>query len=793
MTHITFDPYIPLAMWAPLALATAALLGWYAVAGRRRLPAWRWWTVVVLMAAAAAVPLVVLLNPTWLERIPPPPGKPLLTILIDRSASMATRDGENGQTRYQAGVACAAAATRELGERYDVRLRTFAKTPSSASLETLAKETPDGAATDLAAAVEDSLEDDRPQGQAMLLLSDGIHNAGPIERLRQTAAKAKAMAAPIYVRPIGGAARVDDLEVGLEQPQELAFVGQRVPVVVSLRHRGSLPTKTSATLLLDGKLVERRDVTLKKNDTVEEVFQVSHKAPGLYRYEVRADALPGEVTTVNNSAPLLLRVVDQPIRVLLLEGKPYWDTKFLVRTLSADESIELTSVVQLAEGRLLWQKSPRPTPTSEKRSGNEKRPATDRKPVADKRPATAAAGDSDSSPDREQWAIEKDAGKFLADADALAKYQIVILGRNAEAFLTDDALAKLRKWLTESEGSLVCFRGPPASQINQRLGDLMPLRWAPAAESRFHLELTDAGQALRWLPVAGGKGQLAELPALATADRPEAAKALAVVLAKGVGGNQASPMIVYQPVGSGRVVVVEGAGMWRWAFLAPEHQKQEEVYGSLWRSLVRWLVSNVGMLPSQRLALRADKLSFTTDENVTATLLVRDWSGDPPQVQLSGGPDAAEGDRHIFRPTVGRKTSQSPALTFRCVPRGSYPGQFSVGLGRLPEGQYALRVAGIDKNDVSAVAAFDVRGNLAERLDVAAQPNVMKMIARESGGAVLAAADPRLLAQQFDRHLGRTRPERTAQTMAWDRWWALLGAFAVWGTAWGLRRRSGLV
>jgi hypothetical protein len=770
--HITFDPYIPLAMWAPLALATVALLGWYAVAGRRRLPAWRWWTVVTLMAAAAAVPLVILLNPTWLERIPPPPGKPLLTILIDRSASMATRDAENGQTRYEAGVACAAAAARELGQRYEIRLRTFAETPSSVSLETLAKQTPDGAATDLAAALDDSLEDDRPQGQAMLLLSDGINNAGSVERLRQSVAKAKAMAAPVYVRSIGGAATVNDLEVGLDQPQELAFVGQRVPVVVSLRHRGSLPTNASLSLLLDGKPVEKtkRNVTLKKNDTVEEVFHVSHKVPGLYRYEVRADALPGEVTTVNNSAPLLLRVVDQPIRVLLLEGKPYWDTKFLVRTLSADQSIELTSVVQLAEGRLLWQKSPRQMPTNEKRSPIDKRASNG------KRPATAVAGDGDSSPDHEQWAIERDAGKFLSDADALAKYQVVILGRNAEAFLTDDALAKLRKWLTESEGSLVCFRGPPASQISQRLGDLMPLRWAPAAESRFHVELTDAGQALRWLPASGNKSQLADLPSLATAARPEASKALAVVLAKGIvgGSGQPSPMMVYQPVGSGRVVVVEGAGMWRWAFLPPEHQKQEEIYGSLWRSLVRWLVSNVGMLPSQKLALRADKLSFTTGENVTATLLVRDWSGDPPQVQLLGGPH----DR---------------PQPFRCVPRGSYPGQFSVGLGRLPEGRYSLRVAGIDKNDVSGVAAFDVRGNLAERLDVSAQPNVMKMIAKESGGAVMEVTDPRLLAQQFDQHLGRTRPERTAQTTAWDRWWVLLAAFALWGTAWGLRRRSGLV
>ena len=89
----------------------------------------------------------------------------------------------------------------------------------------------------------------------------------------------------------------------------------------------------------------------------------------------------------------------------------------------------------------------------------------------------------------------------------------------------------------------------------------------------------------------------------------------------------------------------------------------------------------------------------------------------PPQVTLSGG--------SLDRPQ-----------SFRCVPRGNYPGQYYVGLGRLPEGRYSLRVAGIDKNDLSGVAAFDVRGNLAERLDVCAQPNVMKLIADESGGAV---------------------------------------------------------
>lgn len=220
--------------------------------------------------------------------------------------------------------------------------------------------------------------------------------------------------------------------------------------------------------------------------------------------------------------------------------------------------------------------------------------------------------------------------------------------------------------------------------------------------------------------------------------------------------------------------MVEGAGMWRWAFLPPDRQQQEETYGTLWRSLVRWLVANVGLLPSQRWSLRADKLTFAPEENATATLLVRDWSGAPPQLELRG-------------------TGVDGVKSLAALPHASYPGQFYVALGHLPEGRYDLRLRGAEQNDPSAATAFDVRGNLTERLDIAAQPNLMKRIAHDSGGSALESVDPRLLAQQFDQQLSRTRPERVARTTAWDRWWLLLGVVGLWAASWGLRRRSGLV
>lgn len=744
MRDLTFDPLIPLALWVPLAAAAGGLLAWYAAASRQRLPRRRWPAVIGLMALVVVLPLGILLNPTWLARVPPPAGKPLLTVLVDRSASMATRDAEGGASRFEAAAGIAREAARRLEDRYEIRVRMFADSSSLVAPEQLAGQRADGASTDLAAAVEESLDADRPQGQAVLLLSDGGHNAGGgLGRVIQAVAKAKALAAPLYAKTLGGPTVVRDLEVSLHMPQELAFVKQRVPVTVTLRQRGSLARRTGLALLHEGRTIERRDVELKPDGTTEATFYVTQEAAGLYRYELRADPLPEEVTDLNNRATLLVRVIDQPVRVLLLEGKPYWDTKFLIRTLSSDPSIELVSVVQMAKDRLLERK-------------------------------TGRAG-------TDQWTVRKDASTVLAAAESLAPYQIVVLGRDAEVFLSDQTLGRLKNWLNESEGSLVCFRGPPASQISQRLGELMPVRWTSSRESRFRVQWTPVGQALRWLPtVSEGEDSLAELPSLASTARAERTAALAEVLATTVAGKESPelPAISFQPVGSGRVVVIEGAGMWRWAFLPPQYPQHDDRYGTLWRSLIRWIVSHAGLLPAQQMALRTDKVTFSTLENAMGTLLVRQpgAAAKIPAVELTGE-------------SLPKPKRLTP------IPSGSDPGQFRIAFGRLPEGRYLARLApeGAGPDKTPCTAAFDVRGHLAERLEVRAQPNVMKNLAEKSGGAALEDVSPASLAKQFDQHLALTRPERIVKTTAWDRWWVLLGTIAVWGAAWGLRRWSGLV
>jgi hypothetical protein len=777
MTHLTLEPQVPLAVWASLAVAALALLAWYGFDVRRRLPRGRRIAVLALMACALALPLGLLLNPTWHERLPPPEGKPVLKVLIDTSASMATTDGASQQSRFGEARRLAQALHDKLAGRYDVQLQEFAAAAGPTDLPALAAAEPDGLSTDLAAALAGSLGSDVPQGQAVVILSDGIHNAGGGEAaVLEAASRAKAVAAPLLVKTLGGDTVVADLAVEVRSPQELAFVGQQVSVQVELQPQGVAGRTVTARLTQDDKEIDHREVTLADQAALVE-FPVKHDRSGVFRYEVRVDPVEGEVTPANNRAAYVLRVVDEPIRVLLLEGKPYWDTKFLVRTLASDSSIELVSVVRLAEGRFLQRTLKRKPPETSAAKPDRAEPAaadTVAVELATENPGGEGQPAINTRP--ETWQVLNRAESLLGDPANLAKFQIVVLGRDAEAYLSDDALAAIKRWLARDGGSLVCFRGSPTVQVTQRLGALLPMRGSAARESRFRMRLTEVGKDLRWVPASAGSDVFEQMPSLATRSESASTQPLAVVWAVGQSAEGDTPVVAAMPYGTGRVVVLEGAGMWRWAFMAPKYERHEAVYVALWQSLTRWLVSNTGLLPTEKWALRADKIRFFAGETATASLLVRETAlaAGPPAVELLG---EANSEPHTVLP----------------VPVGDEPGAYRVVFGKLPAGRYETRIVGAAAADTSARSLFEVRSNVDEVVHVAANRQLMQRLAEVSGGAVLETASPDEIAARMDRLLGRLRPEQVRDTPAWDRWWVLVGMFAVWAVSWGLRRNSGLV
>jgi hypothetical protein len=768
MPSLTFEPLVSPAFWMTLAGLALVLIAWYVRGRPWAVPRGRWVAIIVLMSSGAAAILVILLNPTWLEPVAPPAGKPLFTVLVDRSASMAVSDLPGSQSRWQAAAKIAGKAEHDLASRFDVEVRTFAESWSAANSAELASGQPQGDSTNLAAAVAGALVSDRPQGQAILLISDGAHNApGGLAPLFETLRTAKAMDAPIYTTTVGGDSTLRDLEISVTRPQELAFVGQRVPIPVMLRQRGRLTDRVEVALLHDGREIAREKTPLAADGKASLRFNVAQSENGLYRYDVRVDPDAAEATAANNTASFLLRVIDNPIRVLLLEGKPYWDGKFLIRTLAADPSLELDAIVRVTDDRFLMRslrldRTMRSAPRDPARS------------------ADASDGDASHTLRVESSSILRDPLERLEGPEGLATYQLVVLGRDAEVYLTPHVLERLRTWISRDGGSLICYRGTPVAQVPAELAKLMPVRWSHARETRFRMKLTERGSDLSWLkgPDAGDEDYYGRLPSLATTAPAEQPKPLSVVLARSE-AEQGPAVVTYQSYGTGRVVAVEGSGMWRWAFLPPQYQQHDQVYASMWQSLLRWLISSVGLVPGRDLVLRTDKVTYAAGESVSALLLRREESAAPKtlEVELAG-------------------EDGGPSAKYAAVPLGDEPGVYRIPFGTLPVGRYRAGVVmpeGQKSDNSTTTVAFDVRPNLAEQLDVQARPDLMARIAEQTGGAVMPQGETVSLAQEFREHLARSRPERVQRITAWDRWWILTGVLAVWSTAWGLRRSAGLV
>jgi hypothetical protein len=743
--HLTAEPIIPVALW--LALAVVAIASWSWYAWRRRVAGKRWFWIVAFMGISLAIPLVVLLNPTWVHRLPPPAGKPIVSVLVDVSLSMDTRDIENG-SRLEAAKTTATRLAKSLEKQYDLSLWTFAS--QGAPADQHFKRNPDENlnVTDLVATLRAAIRDDAPQGQAVVLLSDGIHNRGASAAVLEMARRAQTLNAPVFTVTVGGQASVVNASVALRSPQELAFVGQSFPIVVEIQSQGLAGMPLRVELWNEQEMIDHREFRATNSGRDEISFSRVEDKTGLTRYEIRLITNVKEATADDNRAALLVRTIDRPVKMLLVEGKPYWDTKFLVRNLVADPSIELTSIVRMVENRFL------------------------------KRTARRTTDSGDAIEAQESDTIVEQVDNILS-SDSLRDVQIVLLGRNAEVFLSDASLEALRNWIARDGGSLVCVRGSPSSQISQRLGSILPVAWTPTRESRFRMALSEEGRDLRWL--AGStraENSLAALPSLATAAESRLRPGLAQVLAASTGDEDSRrPVVTFQPYGTGRTVVIEGAGMWRWALLPPEHADLEQAYPELWSSLLRWLSSRDRLQPGQSVLLQADRVSFTRGDEVTATLLVRDeLTKQPPNVRLD------------FPKNDGNR-GESRLLTPR--PVGQEPGVFRIDFSELPVGVYSAHA--IRENEILATTLFDVRESWQESLDLRARPELMDRLATESGGTALQLANVDEFVERFDDYQTKSTTRPLQRISLWDRWWWLLGAFGFWAATWGLRRITGLI
>ncbi len=775
-----FEPRMPISLWWILVFACTAALTAYWFRRDHSLSNFRRTVLTILLGLSVVGPLLIALNPTWVEEVPPTPGKPLVSVFVDQTMSMDISDVDErpNQTRHQSAIT----AAQQIGEStdtVDVRKSAFDSDvhplimadPNAKPNNASDSQPQRGHRSDLSAVLREGIRNNTESGHAIVLISDGAHNVGNVDSVLAAAYEAKSLDIPIYTVTLGKDVGAQNLSLAARSPRMIAFADHPLSIKVRVGHSGLEGESTQIALMQGNEILQTRTVRLGREPN-QEVRFVMDRPPSqrLTRFRIVATPIVGEATDLDNQTSVVVQRLDEPIGAILLEGKPYWDSKFLAANLGTNPTMQLTSLIRVNDKRFLRKKYPRPElKKAEKKSDIAEEPEIDIRAAVEN-----VATD---------WVILDQLESPLEDMETLEQYRVVILGRDSEVFLSDRGLQNLTEWINTKGGCLVCSRGEPARLGNAKLNALLPIQWSEQAEARFRTKISQYGFDSAVFDSLTMEGDpLSQLPSLSTSNKPTPRAGLPQVLLQSISDATGKniPVVTYQPVGSGQTIVVEGAGMWRWAFLAPQYADKERIYATLWQSLVQWIISQQDLMPGQSVAIRPDRATFLTGDKVTATLLVR--------------------DRDRFLDANGKLNlavllyRDENSLPKRIVPIPTEQSEsFRLELGALDVGYFTATVVQGDKEDVLADTAIEVRDPWFEKLEADSRPDLMKRIAMISGGEVLRLDQVGTVVDRFEQRLYQNRPPQILRTTIWDRPIVMLAILGAWITSWIVRRRSGAI
>jgi len=775
-----FRPPLPMVVVIVGIAAAVGVWGWLYLRRSTEAGAGRRVVLIACRFAALAVLLWLLLGPSTLDDAGLRATPPTLDILIDTSASMAQTDalpGDQTTTRLDAvrGRWLNPERRAQLDAVARPRLHAFDRSPRALSMtdQQLSNLEPTGARTHLLDAVARMHAAPAADG-VTLVLSDGHDTrGGPDEALLR---RLGATGRPIFAVPVGQVRDAADLAVHAWAEADFLFDGQQTTITASLIQRGFDGRRATLEMLAGQRLIASRSVMLDEASLRQRFTITADAEPGRAvtprHYRLRAtlddaDAAAAEVHVQNNEADVFVQVSRQRIRVALFEGRPYWDTQALSRVLAADPQVELTAVYQLGPGRQTVVRDAR---------------------AAEPQPPGAAL--------------------LPIDQATLNGFDVVILGRGAEAFFGGARAAMLVDYVRQRGGALVLARGKPFDDTDAgreamaRLEPLLPVAWGRQTVRDLRLEVTEAGRENPLLAFdtpapgsapgsapgngSGGGGTsggaiITRLPGMIAATRVQRERAASLVLLRqsAAGGDEGMAAVATQRVGGGRVLAVLTDGLWRWSLLPPRFEDQATVYHVFWSRAIQWLATGGRFLPGQEVSLTLDRLSAERGQPIEATVATRYVAEDSfsPRLRVI----APDGQARVIRPQ--RAGPQSP--NYRAMIEGEATGVYRIEL--YDEGE-----AGLIDPAAPQTTRFAVVDRSIERQDPSARPQVLRALAEATGGACLGLDEAgRLIEHLQSVHAARQRDAEPRYDFAS---WPVLAAIAgVLGLEWFSRRRVGLL
>jgi len=743
---LSFQPVIPFSMIWLLGLA-AAVWTWFSCRhllkrGRRFL----WLLALRLLFLALATG--ILLNPKFeLTRMVPQTGS--LAVLVDDSQSMGiTASGRKRGDPVREAFGEGGAVRRGLEHDFEVRYFSFAG--SVRPMRELEELDWDGVQTNLAAALDHALAErsGKPLAAA-ILVTDGAQTVS--QSLAESIDAYVARKIPVYTVGVGPTEVSPDVELqDVSVPADVP-AGSVVPVRAAIRHPG-FRGKTVRFEVRDGtSLLAATEVVLSQDSdlTVAEV-RLFPEFTGVKSLDADIVTSGEERILQNNTRKALVNVREDRPRILLVEGRPRWEFKFIRQAMEGDRLIRLESLLRTALNKFY------------------------RQGIAD------------------EGTLE---GGFPAQREELFGYDGLILGDVEASFFTYAQMEMINDFVARRGGGLLALGGSHALGVggfqNTPIEAVLPVYLESARGSRpvdasysraeSRVELTPAGGEHPVLQLdrdpAASLRLWQEIPNLSDLNEADASKPGATVLLSALpkdsrgAGKPGSPLLVGHRYGRGLGVAFLTGSSWRWQMLRDSRDRSFETF---WRQLCRWLVSSAKQSvtvetdrtvypPRESVRITADvrDKTFVGINNSTVTALVADPSGHTEEVRLALAP----GETGIY--------------TADWTP--SSDGLHSVEV--LPETDSG--------RPGSARTWFQSGGLEREYFDSAQKEDLLKDIAERTGGRYYPVEEVGQLPDEIV--YGSTEGAVTESLGLWNIPANILLLFVLLGGEWVLRRRWGLI
>lgn len=302
--------------------------------------------------------------------------QPLLAIVVDESASMDLPVGAYPQTASNQAfrekmqqIAAANPSTWEQSKRRELAweaVRSWLASPAApassqwdvrvmALRDTLVPLEQPPEAANLDEPNEDSTIEETRLGDALakwveqsagqdiagiVLVTDGQNTSG--RTLLQGALAARRAQAPIFAVPAGSPMRVTDIALLETHAPNVVSTGDTARVAVTLQS-GGFDGRTIEVSLREGdKVIETKSLKISSGEQQRLEFDYPAEKAGVHTLSIEATEQPEETIRSNNRQYLTLNVSDEKKRVLLVDGWPRWDFRFLRNALARDSGIDLT-------------------------------------------------------------------------------------------------------------------------------------------------------------------------------------------------------------------------------------------------------------------------------------------------------------------------------------------------------------------------------------------------------------------------------------------------------------------